>query len=205
MEIQVPELLERIQNEGIEKAKQQAEKIVSSAQNEANEIIDRAKKDAETMISESQKRIDAAQAAAHESLIQASRDTIIALRQSVQHFFELLIQADVAKAFDEKIAAQVIPEVLHALAVNQTSDFEVLLAPELAQKIDASLASRLAKELARGGVFKPYSAIDAGFRVGVVGESVQYDFSVESIAQLLSVRTNKVLAQYLNEAAERLD
>ena len=56
-----------------------------------------------------------------------------------------------------------------------------------------------------GVSFKPYDAIDAGFRVALSGSSVQYDFSAESIAQMLSVRVNKLLSQYLKEAAGSLD
>lgn len=205
MEIQLQELLERIHSEGIENAKQQAEEIIQKAHSEAAEIVARARRDAEEMQSEAIKRIDAMEAASRESLLQASRDTMIALRQSVQRFLDSAIRADVKKAFDEKMAAQVIPEVLKILSSGQSGDFEVLLPPEQFEKIDSSLSARLAKELSRGVSFKPYDAIDAGFRVALSGSSVQYDFSAESIAQMLSVRVNKLLSQYLKEAAGSLD
>jgi len=78
MEIQLQELLERIHSEGIENAKQQAEQIIQKAQSEAAEIIARAKRDAEEMQAEALRRIDAMEAASRESLLQASRDTMIA-------------------------------------------------------------------------------------------------------------------------------
>jgi len=37
------------------------------------------------------------------------------------------------------------------------------------------------------------------------GSSVQYDFSADSIAQMLSVRVNRLLSQYLKESAGSLD
>ena len=49
------------------------------------------------MQSEALKRIDAMEAASRESLLQASRDTMIALRQSVQRFLDSAIRADVRK------------------------------------------------------------------------------------------------------------
>jgi len=145
MEIQLQELLERIHSEGIENAKQQAEEIIQKAHSEAAEIVARARRDAEEMQSEALKRIDAMEAASRESLLQASRDTMIALRQSVQRFLDSAIRADVKKAFDEKMAAQVIPEVLKILSSGQSGDFEVLLPPEQFEKIDSSLSARLAK------------------------------------------------------------
>jgi V/A-type H+-transporting ATPase subunit E len=205
MEIQVQELLERIRSEGVETAKQQAEEIIRKAQSEAIEIVNRAKKEAEAVQGEAARRIESMEKASRESLIQASRDAMIALKQNVQRFLDTVIRADVSAVFDEKMAEQVIPEVLRALALGQVGDVEVLLPPDLMKKIDASLAARLSKELARGVVLKPYPSIDAGFRVAQAGSAAQYDFSAESLAQILSARVNTLLSEYLREAAGSLD
>ncbi|SLM19772.1 putative V-type ATP synthase subunit E [uncultured spirochete] len=205
MEIQVQELLERIRSEGIETAKQQAEEIIQKAQSEASEIVSRAKKEAEEVQDEASRRIDSMEAASRASLLQASRDTMIALKQSIQRFIDAAISVDVDNAFDEKMAIQVIPEVLKALALNQSVDTEILLPPALIQKIDASLSARLAKELSKGVTFKPYPSIDAGFRVAQVGSAAQYDFSAESLAQILSARVNSLLSEYLKEASGSLE
>lgn len=204
MEIQVQELLERIRNEGIETAKKQAEEIIEKAQAQADEIIARAKKEAGDLLAEAKRRVASMDAASRESLLQASRDTMIALRQSVRMFVESALNADIEAAFNAKMAAQVIPEIVRILASSQSGDIEVLLPPALEEKIDASIAARLSKELARGITFRPYPAIDAGFRVAVEGSAVQYDFTAESIAQILSVRVNKLLAEYLKEASGSL-
>ncbi|MEN6297423.1 MAG: hypothetical protein ABFC85_05015 [Rectinema sp.] len=205
MEIQVQELLERIRSEGIETAKQQAEEIIQKAQSEASEIVSRAKKEAEEVQDEASRRIDSMEAASRASLLQASRDTMIALKQSIQRFIDAAISVDVDNAFDEKMAIQVIPEILKALALNQSVDTEILLPPALIQKIDASLSARLAKELSKGVTFKPYPSIDAGFRVAQVGSAAQYDFSAESLAQILSARVNSLLSEYLKEASGSLE
>jgi len=205
MEIQLQELLERIRSEGVETAKQQAEEIIRKAQSEASEIVNRAKKEAEQTQEEAARRIESMEAASRESLLQASRDAMIALKQSVQRFLDAAIRADVAAAFDEKMAEQVIPEVLKALALGQGGDVAVLLPPDLMKKIDASLSARLSMELSKGVAFKPYPSIDAGFRVAQAGSAAQYDFSAESLAQILSARVNALLSEYLKEAAGSLD
>ncbi len=205
MEIQLQELLERIRSEGVETAKQQAEEIIRKAQSEASEILNRAKKEAEEAQDEAARRIESMEAASRESLLQASRDAMIALKQSVQRFLDAAIRADVAAAFDEKMAEQVIPEVLKALALGQAGDVEVLLPPDLMKKIDASLSARLSVELSKGVTLKPYPSIDAGFRVAQAGSAAQYDFSAESLAQILSARVNALLSEYLKEAAGSLD
>jgi len=205
MEIQVQELLERIRSEGIDSAKQQADEIIAKAQSEASEIVNRAKKEAEEAQEEAARRVASMEAASRESLLQASRDTMIALKQSIQRFLDSAISVDVDKAFDEKMAAQIIPEILKALAVSQSSDAEVLLPPAFIQKIDSSLSARLAKELSKDVTFKPYPSIDAGFRVAQSGSAAQYDFSAESLAQILSARVNNLLSEYLKEASGSLD
>jgi hypothetical protein len=40
--------------------------------------------------------------------------------------------------------------------------------------------------------------------VAVEGSAVQFDFTAESIAQILSVRVNRLLAEYLKEASGSL-
>jgi len=205
MEIQLQELLERIRSEGVETATQQAEEIIRKAQSEALEIVNRAKKEAEEAQGEAARRIEAMERASRESLLQASRDAMIALKQSVQRLLDTAIRANVTAAFDEKMAAQVIPEVLKALALGQANDVEVLLPPDLMKKIDASLSARLSKELSKGVMLKPYPSIDAGFRVAEVGSAAQYDFSAASLAQILSARVNAILSDYLKEAARSLD
>jgi len=134
MEIQLQELLERIRSEGVETATQQAEEIIRKAQSEALEIVNRAKKEAEEAQEEAARRIEAMERASRESLLQASRDAMIALKQSVQRLLDTAIRANVTAAFDEKMAAQVIPEVLKALALGQANDVEVLLPPDLMKK-----------------------------------------------------------------------
>ncbi len=204
MEIQVQELLERIRNEGIESAKQRADEILLKAQTEASEIVANAKRRAEEAESESVRRIESLEAASRESLVQASRDAMIALKQSVQKFLEACLSSDTNAAFDEKLASQMIPEILKQLAQSQSGDVEVLLSKELAQKMDQSLAARLSKEISKGVSFRPYPAVDAGFRVAWSGSAAQYDFSTESIAQVLSARVNSMLGEYLKEASGSL-
>lgn len=204
MEIQVQELLERIRNEGVESAKQRADELLQKAQVEASEIVASAARKAEDAESEAKRRIEALEAASRESLLQASRDALIALKQSVQKFLETCVGADVNLAFDEKLAAQVIPEILRLLAQSQSGDLDVLLSRELTARLDAALAARLSKEIGAGVTFKPYPAIDAGFRVSWKGSAAQFDFSEESLAQVLSARVNAVLGEYLKKASGSL-
>jgi len=204
MEIQVRELLERIRNEGIESAKQRADEILQKAQADASEIVANAKRKAEEAETEASKRIESLEAASRESLVQASRDAMIALKQSVQKFLEACLSADTSGAFDEKLAAQMIPEILRQLAQSQSGDVEVLLSNELAKKLDSALSARLSNEISKGVTFRPYSVVDAGFRVAWNGSAAQYDFSAESIAQVLSARVNSLLGEYLKKASGSL-
>ncbi|MCX8012923.1 MAG: V-type ATP synthase subunit E, partial [Rectinema sp.] len=55
--------------------------------------------------------------------------------------------------------------------------------------------------IARGVEFTSYPSLDAGFRVAAHGSVAQYDFSAEVVAQVLSARVNRVLAEYLKEAS----
>ena len=204
MEIQVQELLDRIKAEGVNEAKLKADEILEKARQSAESIVAQAEKEAVRARKEAENHIASMEAASKASLAQAARDAMLAFKKSVGIFLENAVVADAGRAFDAAAASRAIPEILSALSKEGSGDFEVLFSPELIQKIDSALASRLSAEIARGVSFKPYPGLDAGFRVSIQGSSLQYDFSMESVRQILSARVNKVIGGYLDEALKSL-
>jgi V/A-type H+-transporting ATPase subunit E len=201
MEVQVQELLDRIKSEGVDSARNEAEKIIADANGKAAALIANAELEASRIEAEAREHANAFDTASRTALVQASRDAIIALRQKVEAFIGNIIRSDTAQFFDAKFLESLLPELLLNLSKTVSGDINILLTPQVLKELDGALANRLSKELGRSVEFKPFSGIDAGFRITGSGSSVQYDFSADAVSAILSARVNTTLASCLKDAA----
>jgi len=195
MELQVQELLERIKSDGIDAAQAEAGRIVSSAQAQAKTLVADAEKRAADLEAGASARVEALEKASKLALAQASRDTILALRARVEEFMRAAIHSSTAETLDAGYVAKLLPEVLASLAKDSGKDLTVFFPSKTLESLDGALANRLAKEIGAGVQFKPFDGIDAGFRVAVDASGARYDFSAESVADILASRVNKRLAE----------
>jgi V/A-type H+-transporting ATPase subunit E len=205
MELQVQELLDRIKTEGVEAARVEASAIRAKAEEDAQALISDAESRAREREAEAEARIATMEKAAELALSQASRDAILSLRQKVQAFMEEAVRADASQVFDAAFLASSLPDILKAVGSEGRGDLTLLLPEKSLKTLDAALAGRLAKELGRGVEFKPYAGLDAGFRIAFKDSAVQYDFSAQAVAAILSARMGENLASSLKRAAEKLE
>lgn len=195
MELQIQELLQKIQSEGVDAARAEADKILADARASAAALIEAAQKKVNELELESRAKIESAEKASRLALIQASRDTILGLREKVQTFMDAAVLSTVKEAFSAQYLATLLPAILGNLLANGSTDLTVLLPAKTLAQLDSSLASRLSMELGSGITFKPFAGVDAGFRIMAQGSSAHYDFSAEAVAQVLSSRVNSRLAE----------
>ncbi|MCX7026852.1 MAG: hypothetical protein NT061_05040 [Spirochaetes bacterium] len=205
MELQVQELLERIRADGVNVAKVEASAIKARAEEEARALVANAEIRAKAREAEAEARIATMEKAAEMTLSQASRDAILSLRQKVQAFMEEVVRAEASQVFDAAFLASNLPELLKAMGSEGKGDLTVLLSEKSLKSLDAALAGRLARELGRGVEFKPFAGLDAGFRIAFSGSAVQYDFSAQALASILSARMGENLASSLKIAAKKLE
>lgn len=199
MELQVQELLERIKSEGIDSAKAEAGRIIAEAEAKAAVLLQDAEKAALKNEEAAQLRIQNMEKASRIALAQASRDTLLALKESVQKFFDDLIIASIGEAFDAGFVQKILPEILKEMAKNLNGDVVVSVPEKILASLDQTLSARISKELSRGVEFKVFPGIDAGFRVSAKDSTIQYDFSAEAVAAIISARLNARLSEIVNE------
>ncbi len=195
MELQIQELLQKIQSEGVDAARAEADKILADARSSASALTDAARKKAGELEAEARAKIESAEKASKLALIQASRDTILGLREKVQTFMDAAVLSTVKETFTADYCATLLPSILAKLAADGSPDLTVLLPAKTLAQLDSSLASRLSSELGTGVTFKPFAGVDAGFRVMTSGSSAHYDFSAEAVAQIIASRVNARLAE----------
>lgn len=195
MELQVQELLKKIKDDGIEAARKEAQAIMEEAGSKAEALVAQAERRSAEIEAAAKARIEGMEKASRLALIHASRDSLLGLKEKVGLFAKDLVRSAVKEAFDAEFLKSFLPSVLVELAKGTDSDLDVLVSPRQLLDFDAAFAGRLAKDLSVGVTFKPFAAIDAGFRIAVEGGTAHYDFSAEAISAILAARVNATLAE----------
>ena len=87
-------------------------------------------------------------------------------------------------------------------AAGGSDDLSLILPEGHLEKLRAFFNEKLAAELGKGLELKSDRNLGAGFRIANRDGSAYYDFSAESVAELLSAYLNPRLAEILKSAAK---
>jgi len=83
-----------------------------------------------------------------------------------------------------------------------TADLAVLLPKGEYEKLEASLRSRLAEKMKEGLEIRPFSGIDAGFRISAKDNSSYYNFTAQGLAEMLGEFLNPRLSAIMKDAVK---
>ena len=183
MQKKLQELTEKIYQEGVDKANQEAEKIISDAKAEAKKMLDQAKKEAESKIEKAEKDSEDLKKNAMNELQLAARQAISDLKQEVTGLIQAkVIKPETQKAFKE---AEFTKEIIQTLVKNwdpnsdEAVDLKVLL-PEKKQKEFESYFKDKAKDLLNKGLEVDFNEkVKGGFKIGPKDGSYLVSFSDE--------------------------
>ncbi len=181
-------LLEKINREGIEKAEIASAKILADAKAKAADIIKAAKDEAERTTAEAQTAAQNFIIRAEETIKQASRDTIINLKDSITKLLENVL----TKNIDCTLCNPEIVSSLASSAVSQITGNADLVAPE-------KLVSALKAQLSSQGNIQVLSSdsLTSGFCVKIDNGRVEHAFTTEVIVEELSKRLRPEIAKLL--------
>ncbi len=199
MSIQVKELIEKIKNEGVLAAETEAVKIISEAEEKAAQLIKDAQASAESFKAQAEKEIEQQKAAGTAAITQAARDVLIGLDKQLIKRMDAVIVESVDTALTTSLTEKIIVEMVHSWAEKGEEGIRVVLSSKDAEILKESLKGKFSQSLKDGVEIIPSAKFDKGFRIG--GSSgVLYDFSKESIAEVLSQALSPDLAAALKEA-----
>ena len=202
MDIQVQELIDKIKKEGIETASQEAANIKRDAENEAHRIVESAKKEAEEIIARGKSDAERSEKAGIAALEQASRNLVLAFKGEIQSLLDKLVTAEAAASFSQDALKSILPDLLKSWAVKGEDKLALILGEGDRAKLEGFFKEKLASQLAKGVELKSDRRLTAGFRISSKEGSVYYDFSAESVAELLSAYLNPRLAEILTNSAK---
>ncbi len=181
-------LLEKINREGVEKARAEADRIIAEAKAKAAEIVKTANADAAKSKADAEKAAADYAARAAETVRQAERDTLLKIESSVTALLENVLRKDVDRALsDEHTVAALVAEAVKGIA----GPAEVAVNPRLAAALKAQLASQ------RGITVVLDETLGTGFAVKTDGGRVEHAFTGEVVAGELAKRLRPDLAKLL--------
>ena len=203
MEIQLQELIDKIKKDGIESASEEAARVRRESEEEAARIIAAAQKEAGDILARAKADAERAEKVGKAALEQAARNLILAFKVEIQAFLDRIVAKAAASAYSEDTLKAVLPDLLKAWASRGGSDaVNVLLGEKDLAKLGSWASGALAAELKKGTELKSDRNLGAGFRIANKDGSAYYDFSAESVAEMLSAFLNPQLAEVLKSAGK---
>jgi len=179
MEKKLQELTEKIYSEGIEKAKEEAEKIEKDASQKAQSEIDKAEDEAKKIIENANKKAEEIKRNGESEMKLAAKQTLAEIRQNITDIITVSsISDNVKEAFsDNGFIKELITLSVKAFDPEGSADLEVVLPVEKKKELEAFLKERASK-LIDGGIEVNFSEdISGGFKIGPADGSYKLSFS----------------------------
>ena len=203
MEVQLQELIDKIKKDGIESASEEAARLKRDAEAEAGRIVASAQKEAAEIVSRGKADAERSEKAGIAALEQASRNLVLAFKGEIETLLDKLVAQGISAAYDGDTLKKVLPELLKAwVSKSGTNSLDLLLNEGDLGKLKAWAQGALSAELQKGLDLKNDRNLGAGFKIANKDGSAYYDFSAESVAELLSAYLNPHLAGILKASAQ---
>ena len=193
-------LIQKIRQEGVERAQQEADALIAAAKQQAAEIVQAAEQRAAQLIGEAEERLHQEATALRRAQERAARDWLLAVRAELNGLVQRLIQRECRAA----LAGPALADLIRRVAVewmrhNGNQDLALLLSEQDAQALGDSFLARLQSELGVGVEVKPHPDLHAGFQIGGQGEAMRFDFTDAALAESLAAYLHPRFAGVLDE------
>lgn len=188
-------LLDRINKEGVQKAEEERDKLISEARQEADKIVSDANEKAEQIIADARKEEKLLEEKGRQALQQAARDTVLSLRSRLKDIMNEVVQQSIGEGVNSEQLAEFIREIITTYAEDQGGEFEVQVPTDKKEGVEKYLFGQLTEELKKRVNIAPVEDISGGFKISVEDENVEYDFSDEALAEVLCTFLNPRLVE----------
>jgi len=198
MDVKLESLIAKIKQDGIEEAKKVSKDIVSKARAEAEAIIKQAKAKAGGIEGEAKALATKLKSNSQDSLKQASRDLVLTLKEELIVLFNRILKNKTGEALNTEFMAGLITKIIDKWSPGKNPAWEILVSEADKGKIEKALIASLRSQAKTIVEIKVSKAIDKGFRIGIKGEDLHYDFTDQSILEALGEFLNPSLRAILD-------
>ena len=182
----IKELIEKIQQEGVEAAEEKARAIEEQAAAEAKAIVAKAKAEAEKSLLDAKGAILKMEESSRVALKQAGRDLILGLKKEIRDMLDRLIGISLRQALTAEEMAKIISVLIKEHKAKEPSgDILISLPKDDLVKIEKSFLAGLNEQAKKGITLKPSEEITGGFTISYDNGKSHYDFTDKALAEYL--------------------
>ncbi|WNY64666.1 V-type ATP synthase subunit E [Borreliella carolinensis] len=184
MQFEVKDLINKIKKDGLEEAERASNDIILKAKREAEEIVARAEEAARALKVKSEKEANDYKSHALEASRQAIRDLIIGVEKNLKSLFKNALKDNVSEVFsDNNFLAELIIKITDSWAKGEK--LVIQLNESDFSSLEQILKLKLGNKLKEGMELRPFRGISKGFKIQKKNIGLHYDFSAETIADIL--------------------
>jgi len=201
----------KLQNEGVQAGRQEADKILADAKKQAEQIVADAQEQSEKTIANANAEAENILSRGKTELSLAARDAVLRLQETLGKCLQAILRHHAAEALsDVDFLGKVLHELILLYAKSEegtVEGFEINVSPDLRQK----LADWALKEIGQERLENIQVHLDlqgtlagAGFEYTTSGATVEVtlDSVVETLSDLVGPELRKVLESAVTENAE---
>lgn len=201
MSEEIKDLIEKIQQEGVQAAQDKARKIEEQALGRAREIVEKAKAEALRLIAEAEDKIRQVEGNQKAALSQAGRDFILALKKEIHNLLDKLIAADIRQALSPEETVKIITTLIKDFGGKDKGGIIISLKKDDLSKIEKGLFSQLGEEIKKGIILKPSEDILGGFIISYDSGKSHFDFTDKALAEYIALYLKPQLTEILKNSA----
>ena len=201
MEIQLQELIDQIKKDGVTEAEKEASAILQSAKSEAETILSDAQAQADRILSQAKLENERLVKSSEDAIRQAGRNLLISFRESVIRELSAVTKENVDSVYSSDAFSQLILRAVEGWAAHpEAGELTVILNSEDLARLEDVLLAELKARMLNGVTLKASDQFDGGFRIEKKDEGIYYDFSAESVVEMLTNYLNPKVAALMKEA-----
>ena len=199
MQDKLQQLTEKLYSEGLEKGKQEAQKMLSDAKAESERIIAEARQKCGEMIAAAEKEASQLKEKAEGDIQTASRQALSQIRQDIEQAVKMeAVEAPVKQALSSKEFMQsLIKTVVGAYNPEKEAvSLDMILPDEKKAELESFIKGELASAFAKGLDVSFSKDISNGFKISRKGSGYFIDFSEDSF--------NRIISEYIRPKTRKL-
>ncbi len=196
-------LIDRIQREAIEKSEMEATQIVARAKTQAATLVKNAEAQAKAILEQAERDSQVFVQRGQKTLEQAARDLLITVGQGIEKILDEIVSEATKQALDTDTLKEMMLPLAQAYAKEEGPRNRIaLLVGEQDQKeIIAFFAEAYRQKLIGGVDIRADNNIFKGFKVRMVDQHVEHQFTDEAIAEALCNFLRPHMAEIVQHAA----
>jgi V/A-type H+-transporting ATPase subunit E len=196
---QIKELIEKINQEGVQAAEERGRQIESQAKAQAEMIVHKANSQAKKMIEEAEEKVARMQQSSEASLKQSGRDVLLALKSRISQLLQKIIATEIRASLNADELSRIIESIAKEYCAKENKGAIIYLSAEDKNKLEAHMLNKLKDEIKKGIELRSQDDIQSGFVISFDEGKSSFDFSDKALVEYIGQSLKSNVAELLKD------